>query len=385
MNVPKTRILFVIENECFGGGERAFAQLINGLDRSRFEFYAACLTGQPGSEAFTGEISGAATVIGLDLRRLVSLSAFSSLKRIIRENQIRLIHSQGPRADFYSRLAARAAGGTAIVSTVATPVEEYNVGFARKAVYKALDRFAGSSVSRFIAVADHIARKLVSGRGLPAGKVTRIYNGVDAAEFLCRPDQGAEARAAYSIPADCFLAATFCRLSWEKGLFHFIEAAKKIADGGALPAGGIKYLVAGAGPLEADLKEKVESLCLNNNFVFPGFIEDVRPLLSAADVFVLPSFREGFPMSVIEAMTMAKPVIASNIEGINESVSDGESGLLVPPKNSAALADAIAALFKDRARAAEMGRRGREIAVAKFGLDKMIEAHEELYGELAKI
>lgn len=385
MNAPKTRILFVIENECFGGGERAFAQLINGLDKSSFEVYAACLTGQPGSEAFTREIAGAAKVIGLDLRRLVSLSALSSLKKIISENGIRIIHSQGPRADFYSRLAARAAGGAVIVSTVAAPVEEYNVGFVRKAVYTALDRFAGSSVSRFIAVADHIARKLVSGRRLPAEKVVRIYNGVDAAEFLCNPAMAAMARAAHNIPADCFLAGAFCRLSWEKGLFEFIEAAKKLADAGVVPSAGIRYLIAGAGPLGPELKEKVKDLGLGKNFIFTGFIEDVRPLLSAADVFVLPSFREGFPVSVLEAMTAGKPVIASDIEGINESVAGGVSGLLVPPKDSAALAGALAALFKDSARAAEMGRRGREIAVGKFGLDQMIKAHEELYGELVKI
>lgn len=385
MSGRKIPVLYVIENECFGGGERAFAQLINGLDKSRFEVYAACLKGQPGSEAFAGEISGAAAVIGLDLRRLVSFSALSSLKKIIRENGIRLIHSQGPRADFYSRLAARAAGGAAIVSTVAAPVEEYNVGFARKAIYTALDRFAGSSVSRFIAVADHIARKLVSGRGLPPEKVARIYNGVDAAQFLCNPAMAAIARAAYNIPADCFLAGAFCRLSWEKGLFHFLEAAKKLADSGDVPPGRIKYLIAGAGPLGPELKKKAESFGLEKSFIFTGFIGDVRPLLSAADIFVLPSFREGFPVSVLEAMAAGKPVIASNIDGVNESVADGVSGLLVPPKDSAALAGAIAALFKDRTRAAGMGRSGREIAVEKFGLDRMVKAHEALYGELIKI
>lgn len=385
--MEKLRILYVIENSCFGGGERAFSQLINGLDKSRYEVYAACLTGEinPASAAFTAEISGSAKIFSLDLRRLASPSAFFALKKIIRVNNIRIVHSQGARADFYARLAARFAGGVAIVSTIASPVEEYDVGCMRKAVYRALDRFGGASVDRFIAVADHIKRKLVAGRGIAGGKVTKIYNGVDAAEFLCRPDMAAKARAAYNIPADCFLAGAFCRLSREKGLSHFIEAAKIIGGHRDAPSGAIKYLIAGEGPLKKELKAAVNNLGLKNSFIFAGFIRDVRPLLSASDVFILPSSREGFPISVLEAMTMGKPVIASNIEGANESVVDNKSGLLVPPGDSAALADAIITLFKDRALAAEMGRRGREIAVENFGLDIMIKAHEDLYARLTNL
>lgn len=385
--MEKLRILYVIENECFGGGERAFAQLITGLDKARFEVYAACLTPalNPASAAFTGEIAGAAGIINLDLRRLVSPSAFFALKRIIQDKGIRVIHSQGARADFYARLAAQAAGGVSIISTIASPVEEYDISFVRKAIYRGLDRFSGAFVNRFIAVADHIKRKLVASRGLPEAQVARIYNGVDASEFLCRPELAAKARAAYNIPTDCFLAGAFCRLSREKGLFNFIEAAKIIADSANVPVRGLKYLIAGEGPLELELKAEVKALGLESSFIFTGFIKDVRPLLSAVDVFILPSFREGFPMSVLEAMTMGKPVIASKIAGLDESVADDDSGLLVPPKDSAALAAAITRLFKDRALAAEMGRRGRELAVEKFGLDKMIKAHEELYEGLQNL
>jgi len=387
MNAPKIPVLYVIENECFGGGERAFAQLINGLDKARFEVYAACLTGEsnPASAAFTGEIAGSARIFTIDLRCRVNPFIYLSLKKIIRGNNIRIVHSQGARADFYARLAARAAGGIAIVSTIASPVEEYNVSLPRKAVYTVLDRFTGRFVDRYIAVADHIAQKMVSGRGVPREKIARIYNGVDAAEFLCRPDLAAKARAVYNIPAGCFLAGAFCRLTWEKGLFHLIEAAKIIAVRGNGSPNAVKYLIVGEGPLEKELKAKVKSLGLENSFIFTGFLEDVRPLLSALDVFVLPSLREGFPVSVLEAMAMGKPVAASNIDGINESVVDGLTGLLVPPKDSTALAGAITSLFKDRAGAAEMGRRGRETAVGKFGLDNMVKAHEESYGRLLNL
>ncbi|OGS08648.1 MAG: hypothetical protein A2270_02230 [Elusimicrobia bacterium RIFOXYA12_FULL_51_18] len=382
MSLRKSGILYVIENDFFGGGEQAFAHLINGLDGAKFNVYAACLTGSlnPASVVFTEKIRAKARVIPLDLRRRINPFKIFLLKKIVRAYGIDVVHSQGPRADFYARLAARLAGGVAVVSTVAVPVEEYNVGALRKAAYKVLNKFGEGGVDKFIAVAGHIGKKLAA-RGIPPEKVQRIYNGIPVEEFVMEPEKAREARRARNIGEKCFLAAAFCRLSWEKGLFSLIDAAKVIA-GGDVPAGGIKYLIAGEGPLEKDLKARIKNLGLENSFIFTGFLDDVKPLLSAADVVVLPSFREGFPVGVLEAMAMGKPVIASDIDGINESVSDGQSGLLVPPGNAAALAGAITALFKCRERAFELGRRGRAVAVERFGVAKMVKAHEELYGRL---
>ncbi len=379
MTPGKTTILYVIENESFGGGERAFAQLINGLDRRRYEVCAACLVGPrgSGSAVFTGAIEGAARILDLDLRGRASLSAYFRLKKFILENGVRIAHSQGARADFYARTAARAAGA-AVVSTVASPVEEYDVPLFRRAVYTALDRATGLLVDRFVAVADHIEKKLVSGRGVPARKVVRIYNGVEA---FREAGHSSAIRAALGIPEGAFLAGAVSRLSREKGLSYFIEAAGIIAGSGAAP--GMKYLIAGEGPLERELKAMVSARGLEKDFIFAGFVKDVSPLLEALDVLVLPSLREGFPMAVLEAMSAGKPVIASDIDGVKESVSGGESGLLVPPGDARALAGAMLSLFRDRAAAAAMGRRGGELAAARFGLDRTIKAHEALYEELA--
>lgn len=369
----------MIENERYGGGERAFAQLINGLDKEHFEVYAACLTGNPASDVFAREIGGSARIINLDLRRLISPGAVSELRKIVHDKNIAIVHSQGARADFYARLAARLAGAAA-VSTVAAPVEEYDVNFLKKLIYTALDRLLYSSTNRYIAVADHLRRKLVDGRGVSPGKVVRIYNGIDARLYNCPAEQSAGARSAYNVPAGSFLVAAFCRLSPEKGLFNLVEAAGKNRD--SLP---VKYLVAGEGPLEAGLKARVKSLGIEKDFIFTGFVEDIKPLLSAADLVVLASFREGFPVVLLEAMASGKPVVASKIAGIDESVEAGRTGLLVPPGDSAALAAAIKELFTDRGRAMEMGENGRAAVKEKFGIDRMITAHEAVYKELLSV
>lgn len=381
--MKKSDILYVIENECYGGGERAFAQVINGLNKGKYAVHAACLPGSvgPASEQFTEAICGSAGVVPFDLRPLISPLNISRLAGIIGEKKIRLIHSQGSRANFYARAAARVAGGTALVCTIAAPVEEYNIGPLKKALYLAFDRFGEGRVDKFVAVAGHLERKLVLGRGIPAQKVARIYNGIEVDKYSCAPADTAKARAELKVDRDVFLAGAFCRLSWEKGLDILIEAARKLKEGGS-GAGTVQFLVAGEGELERSLKAQVKSSGLDDSFLFPGFLKDIRPALSAVDVMVLPSLREGFPMSVLEAMAMGKPVVASNIEGVDESVLAGENGLLVPVGDSGALAGAISSLLKDRALAVEMGRRGRKIALEKFSLDKMVKAHEELYDGL---
>ncbi|HBB67273.1 MAG TPA: hypothetical protein DCZ93_08225 [Elusimicrobia bacterium] len=378
--MKKKDILYVIENECYGGGERAFAQLINGLNKETYAVHTACLPGSAGaaSERFTEEIARSCELIPFDIRSLVTPLNVLRLAAIIRKKGIDLVHSQGSRANFYARAAARLAGGAAVVSTIAAPVEEYNIGALKKAVYLAFDRFGEVRVDKFIAVAGHIERKLLRYRAIPPQKVARIYNGIESEKYVCAPADAARLRAELKIDKDVFLAGAFCRLSWEKGLSFLIGAARKLKDSGS-KAAAVKYLIAGEGELERSLKAEVKCSGLEDNFIFTGFMKDIRPALGAVDVMLLPSLREGFPMSVLEAMTMGKPVLASNIEGVDESVADGVSGLLVPAGDSGALAAAITALFSDRERCREMGARGRDIAVVNFGLEKMIEAHERVY------
>ncbi|HCJ67374.1 MAG TPA: hypothetical protein DHV62_08665, partial [Elusimicrobia bacterium] len=118
----KIKIFHVIENASFGGGERAFAQIINGLDKKKFEIYIACLP----EGIFAEKIRNNAEIIPLDLRNRFNFSNISYLAKIIKEQKIDVIHSQGARADFFARLAGKLAKTPAIISTIAAPVEEYD-------------------------------------------------------------------------------------------------------------------------------------------------------------------------------------------------------------------------------------------------------------------
>lgn len=377
--MKRTNILYVLDNERFGGGERALAQLMNGLDRSRFGVFAACLTGTPGSKPFVGAVSSSARVEHFDLRRLVSFSAAPALRRIVRGNAIDVVHSHGPRADFYARLAVRGLKDIRLVSTVATPVEEYDIGPLRKLLYAGFDRLYSSSVDRYVAVAAHIKRKLMERRGIAPSRIEVIYNGAAPAGPGLLPSEISAGRSRLGVPPGCPLASVFCRFVPEKGLFVLAAAASLIAGRGK----EVKYLLAGTGPLELGLKERVRELGLEKYFIFPGFVLNVAPLMAVSDMVIIPSFREGFPMTLLEAMSAGKPVIASDIEGIDEAIVDGETGILVPPGDPEALAGAIERLSLSPAEAVGMGNEAKS-AVKRFSFSATVSAHERLYSELAE-
>ncbi|MDO9575956.1 MAG: glycosyltransferase family 4 protein [bacterium] len=377
----KCNILYVIENASFGGGERAFAQIINGLDKEKYEVYVACLprSSGPASELFVEKIEDAAQIIPFDLRNQFNLRNIFNLTRIIKQKKIDLVHSQGARADFFSRIAARLVKMPVVVSTMAAPVGEYNVNPIKKAVYVVLDRFSERFVDRFIVVAEHLGRKLIQIHKISSHKVVKIYNGVEIEpDAGCRmSDVRKKIMQELMIPEDVMLIGTIGRLVWEKGLPYFIQAIKEIDARCKMQ--DVRYLIVGEGELKESLKFKVKSLKLEGRVIFTGFRQDIKEILGALDILVLPSIREGQPMITLETMAMGKPIVATDIEGVNETVVNGITGILVPPKNSRALAEAIVCLLKDKKKAREMGQAGRRVVEEKFNLKDKIEQHKRLY------
>lgn len=371
----KIRILFVIENSSFGGGERAFAQIINGLDKEKFEVYVVCLP----DGLFVEKIKNTAQIIPLDLRNRFNLLNIFLLAKVIKGKKIDIVHSQGARADFFTRLAGRLAKVSKVVSTVAMPVEGFDVGFFKKGIYIVLDRYTEKFVDKFVVVSDALRKRLIEKHRIPSEKVSLIYNGVEInSDTGYRiPDARKKIIQELQIPENTMLVGTIGRLVWQKGLPYFIEAIEIIETRYKIPDTG--YLIVGEGNLERSLKLKVESLKLDNKIIFTGFRKDVKEILAALDIFVLPSIREGQPIILLEAMAMAKPIIATNIEGVNETVIDGETGILVPPKNPQALAEAILRLTQDKELRKKMGLAGRKLVEEKFDIREIVKQHEQLY------
>ena len=169
------------------------------------------------------------------------------------------------------------------------------------------------------------------------------------------------------------------RLSEERGHKYLIDALPTVIE--AFPE--VKLLIVGTGYLEKKLKEYVKSFQLEDHIIFTGHSENVYEMLEHMDVFVLPSRSEGLAIVLLEAMVMGLPVVASGVGGIPEVVTDGQTGILVPPKNPSALAEAIVYLLSSPEQARRMGLRGKEKVFREFHPSKFVKEHEELYEDLS--
>lgn len=367
----KWKILYIIENTSFGGGERAFAQVINGLDKEKYEVYVAC----GNNELFIEKIKNKTKVFTLNLSNRFNPTIISKLTKIMKTEKIQIIHSQGARADFFARISAKLSKVPLVISTIAMPVEGFNVNWMKKTIYIALDRFTEKFVHKFIVVSEVLRERLIKIHKIAPEKVIVIPNGVEIEEY--NPDRidSFKIRNELSLDNNTCIIGAIGRLVWQKGLEYFIESAKFVLE----VFSNAKFLIVGEGELKNKLENLAKQLKLDNNILFLGFRKDISEILGNLDIFVLPSIREGMPIIILEAMAMAKPIVASNIEGVREQIINDKTGVLVPAKNPKALAEAIISLIKDKEKAKNIGNNAREIVKEKFIVEKMVKEHEKLY------
>jgi len=285
-----------------------------------------------------------------------------------------LLHGHGLRLAPLFAAAARA-GGLPLVITL------HNLVPARLSLpVRLVLRAALGGTRRVIAVSEAVARSARPVVG-DERRLAVIPNGVDVARFApdALPERGA-ARRTLGLDADAAVALCLARLSPEKDVGNFLEAAALIAP--PLPAAC--FLVAGDGPLRSTLHCQIALLHLEGRAALLGRRDDVPILLAAADLLCLPSREEGLSLAALEAMAAGLPVASTDVGGMGEAIEHGTTGLLVPPRNPTALSGALRALLADPARARAMGAAGRARAQSRFTLSGMLAATRALYGEAVK-
>jgi glycosyltransferase involved in cell wall biosynthesis len=351
----------------FGGGERVFAQIINGLPQDRFQSFLATASNQMFTQAITRQDL---TTFAVDFSNRYNAAVLLRLMKIITRERINIVHGQGARAEFYARLAARFSGRRPYVSTVAVPVEGYDVGPLKKLLYRAFDRFSERYVKRFIVVSESLLNAMIHGHGVAPEKVIKIYNGIetDIYQPAGQSVNRHRIRGEFRISDQEVLVGAIGRLAWPKGFEFFIRAIPDIIQ--TLPNG--RFLLVGDGSLRHDLETLAESLNLQKCLLFTGRRTDIPDILAALDVVVVPSIQEGFPVLTLEAMAMEKPIVATAINGIMEQITNGKEGLLVAPKNPLALAQAVKRLVDDPGYACSLGKNARVRVVRDFSVHEMI-------------
>lgn len=369
-----------------GGGEYLLASLIRKLNRDRFRpvvFFAHR------NEIIAGlEAEGVETVPLALNREMISLfrddvarspghligflpaalRATLAVRRAILSVGIDLLHPHDNLSKILGGVAAASAG----IPAVAHCHDLLGAGF----IDRMLLLVQRLLMDRIIAVSGSVQERFIQGGANPR-QIRTIENGIDAARF--KPGTSALSRAELSIPESHRVIGVIGMFDPVKGHVFLLRAIKRLQESGVKD---LTCLIAGEGRLETELKEYVSSAGMEGQVRFLGYRRDVPDLLALMDLVVMPSLRESFGMVALEAMAMKVPVIASRIGGLEEVVEHEKTGLLVPPGDAAALAEAIRTLAEDPEMRRNMGEAGRHRVEQCFGLDSTVRRIEDLYLEL---
>ncbi|HEY7412125.1 MAG TPA: glycosyltransferase [Vicinamibacteria bacterium] len=362
----RVTVLYVIWSLQAGGAERVVADLARGLDRARFRALVCCLDFK-GRLAEGLEADGI-PVFALDKRGRGDARVLFRLVRLMRREGVQVVHTHLWTASFWGRLAAAVAGVPVVVVT------EHNLDVWRGPLRTLADRLLARGTDAFVFVSRPVEAFYRARLGRHGARGVVVHNGVDLAPFA-RPPGAAEARARLGLPPAARVAGVVGRLEERKGHRFFLEAMARVVAADADAMG----LVVGEGSQAEALRAQHGALALGDRVRLLGYRPDLAETLAAVDVFVLPSLMEGHPLAILEAMAAGKAVVATAVGGNGEAVEDGVTGVLVPPADAGALADAVGALLRDPARAARLGQEGRRRVEARFSLSAAVRANEELY------
>jgi glycosyltransferase involved in cell wall biosynthesis len=288
------------------------------------------------------------------------------LTRLLREQQIDAVITVGAGDKmFWGRLAARRVGVPVVLSALHSTGWPDGIG--------RLNRLLTPITDAFIAVADSHGAHLIHNERFPAEKVVAIPNGVDTERFAPVPDVVAARRELGIGPTDPVVTIV-AALRPEKNHELFLEVARRVSQQFA----SAKFLVIGDGPRREPLEQLARELNIADRVKFLGSRGDVPRLLSASDVFALTSHNEANPVSILEAMSVGRPVVATNVGSIREVVVDGHNGFLVPAGDAEQLTSSITSLLEDPISCQEMGAAARQTAVAGWSVDNMVRNYERL-------
>lgn len=312
----------------------------------------------------------------VDVSRTYKLGGALRLARLLRGLPADVLHTHTAlAANVLSRAAGRL-GGAAVVSHIHIE-NHFRRNRLARAVHTALDNGSARLAARVLAVSDDTRRALLA-QGYPPRLVEVVHNGIDVETEAAK--HGAGLRTELGVPEDAVLLGEIARLCDVKGQRELIEATALVP--------GVHVVLAGAdleqgGSYRAMLERLAEERGVADRVHFLGFCADAGAVLDQLDVFVLPSWIEGLPVTVLEAMAHAKPVIATPVGGTAELVADGGTGLLVPAREPERLAEAIRSLVSDPELGRRLGAAGRERVEREFSEAEMTRRVLEVYDAVA--
>ncbi|NMB10816.1 MAG: glycosyltransferase family 4 protein [Firmicutes bacterium] len=361
--------------------------LLAGLSQAGYDTTVAC----PIDENLMQRVRAAQVFrvlpldVGDDLRPWLDPLVIRRFARFLRRQSFAIIHAHGAKAGLITRLAL--SYGSKLHYPVVVSYHNEILPVSRHSQKRRWRRFIerrlAKDTAHFIAVSPSIKAELIQVIGCPPEKVSCIPNGISLQE-LVDPDRAVGIRKAqrsqwdWPESSDTFVVGTACRLTEEKGIDILLAAAVEAVR----VEKALRFVIIGAGPEGEKLRRVVEEMGLTDHVRFLGFCDTARNLFPAFDAFVLPSRTEGWPLSIMEAMVMGLPVIATRVGGIPHMVEAGQTGILVQPGQVRDLTEALILLARDRSRARRLGEAAAEYGREHFDARAMVAQVEKVYRQL---
>jgi glycosyltransferase involved in cell wall biosynthesis len=382
------RVLHVITRMSVGGAQENTLLTVEGLARQP-EYEVTLLSGideGPEGDLLARARQSARLLVVPELCRSVNpasdLVALWKLYRLIRAGRYHIVHTHMSKAGVLGRLAARLARTPLVVHTLHSLVfHEYQPWLVNRSWWAA-KKLCAPMTDHFISVSSRISSKAIAAGIAPAEKFTTIYSGMELDWFLQARVDPLAVRREFGIPADALVVGKIARLFPLKGHDQLLDAAPAIVRRHP----GVRFLLIGDGVLYEHLQKRVRTLGMEDHFIFAGLIdrERIPAMLSAMDVLVHTSLREGLARVLPQALAMGKPCVSYEIDGAPEVVIPDETGYLVRPGDNAGLAEAVSRLLADPDLRVRMGEAGRRRVDPAFRAETMVQEIATVYECLAE-
>ncbi|MBC8184489.1 glycosyltransferase family 4 protein [candidate division KSB1 bacterium] len=368
--MSEIKILHLISSSGFYGAENVIIELTKSSQINYFETVIGVFNNinNPNTEiAEEAKLNNLNVTIFLCQGRF-DLRTILSIRKFIKVNNIKIVHSHGYKSNFY-----------ALMATMFTKVQKittchlWTEGSFKNRIYEAMDRFWVTRFDKIVTVSDKLKDQVLKTT-VSSNKVTTIYNGIDLNRFN-HPFKNSNLRKEFNIKKSTKVIGTIGRLTEQKGHLFLLESARQILKD--FPDTG--FLFVGDGHLRQVLQNKIDELDLHNHVIFTGIRKDIPEILAMIDLFVLPSLDEGFPMILLEAMAAQKPVIATNVGDVSSVLINRKTGILIPPDDRTQLINAVTELLSDKKLANELAHQGYLKVKENYSSQRMAEKYAEIY------
>ena len=362
------RVMFLSTSMPIGGAETLLVNLVRRLDRNRIVPLVACMKQK---DVLGEELASEVSVFDNLINHKYDIAVVGRLKRLFLSQQIDALITIGAGDKmFWGRLAARQARTPVILSALHSTGWPDGVG--------KLNRMLTGITDGFIAVAKQHAEYQVHQERFPEQKVFLIPNGIDTKRFVFDSTSRNRWRAKLGISTEAPVVGIVAALRPEKNHDLFLESANRVSS----VNGNVQYVIVGDGPERERLQQLARDKGIEDKVHFSGSTQDVPGVLSMLDLFALTSHNEASPVSILEALSCQRPVVATNVGSISESVVDAQTGYLVDAGDADQMAKRWLDVLGDSELRRRLGQRGRQHVVEKSSIDRMTEGYSTLIEDL---